>query len=258
MAKANKGFKLGKFWLPPSAEDLKGLIYSMIPGGAEGNKALEFFDQALFRPFSKAIAQFNKEKIAAIDSIKELSKKFDLEKEVVDGLTADQAVRIYIWKETGTEIDTDVISQEKQDAAIKYVNETKGVKGLVGKIFKNTNYAYDNFENDSWHAGSLQGDVHGYFNEVRRKELLEEWNTNRKAIFNDENKRKLAVTHGESFVKTLENILDRQASGRNRKLSADPNTNRLLDWNKQCFWNYNVLKHEISCFTDVIYSELPI
>ena len=88
----------------------------MIPGGAEGNKALEFFDQQLFRPYSKAIAQYNKEKLAAFDSVKKLAKKFDLNKEVTEGLTADQAIRIYLFQETGQEITG--VDQAKIDAAL--------------------------------------------------------------------------------------------------------------------------------------------
>ena len=228
IAKANNKFKIGKFWLPPSAEDLKGLIYSMIPGGEKGNAALEFFDKNLFRPYSEAIAQFNKEKIAAFDSVKALAKKFDLNEEVVDGLTVDQAIRIYLFQETGQEVTG--IKPDKINAALDYVANTKGVKGLVGKILKVTDGKFDKFEEGTWLAGSLQGDMFGYFNDSRRKELLKDWNANKEAIFTKENLDKLRVTHGENFVDSLENTFERQWSGRNRNITPDSSTNKLMDW----------------------------
>ena len=228
ITKANNKFKIGKFWLPPSAEDLKGLIYSMIPGGEKGNAALEFFDKNLFRPYSEAIAQFNKEKIAAFDSVKALAKKFDLNEEVVDGLTVDQAIRIYLFQETGQEVTG--IKPDKINAALDYVANTKGVKGLVGKILKVTDGKFDKFEEGTWLAGSLQGDMFGYFNDSRRKELLKDWNANKEAIFTKENLDKLRVTHGENFVDSLENTFERQWSGRNRTITPDSSTNKLMDW----------------------------
>ena len=53
---------------------------------------------------------------------------------------------------------------------------------------------------------------------------------------------KLRVTHGENFVRALENIIARQWSGRNRQVSPDASTNKLLDWINNAsgtimFWN---------------------
>ena len=90
-----------------------------------------------------------------------------------------------MFQETGQEVTG--VDQAKIDAARDYVNNTQGVKGLVGKVLKNTGYQFDKFETDTWLAGSLQGDIHGYFNEARRKELLQEWKDNKDAIFTPEN-----------------------------------------------------------------------
>ena len=226
---ANSKFKLGKFWLPPSAEDLKGLIYSMIPGGAEGNKALEFFDQNLFRPYSEAQAQYNKEKLAGFDSVKNLAKAFNLSEDAGEGLTAEQAVRIYLFQESGQDVTG--IDQAKIDAANTYVTKTNPkVKGLVQKVLNATNGKFDKFESETWLAGSLQGDMFGYFNDARRKEIFQPWKDSKNAIFTQENLDKLKVTHGEDFVKSLQNTFTRMESGRNRTISPDSSTNRVLDW----------------------------
>ena len=185
---ANKKFRLGKFWLPPSAEDLKGLIYSIIPSGKAGNAALEFFNEALFKPYSEGIAQYNKEKLAGFDSVKALAKKFDLKKDIGDGLTAEQAIRIYLFQESGQDLQG--VSQDKIDAAVNYVNNVNPQsKGLIQKILNTTNGKFDTFEADTWLAGSLQGDMFGYFNDIRRKELLQPWRDNQQQIFSDDNLR---------------------------------------------------------------------
>ena len=229
IANANKKFKLGKFWLPPSAEDLKGMIYSMIPGGKEGNKALEFFDEMLFKPYSKAVAKFQTEKLTALDDLKRIIKAVKLTDTIPNStLTVDQAIRLYLWNDIGT--DTTGVSQSHIDDAVNYVAGHPELKGLISKLQRTTNYKYDKFEADSWYAGTLQSDLHGYFNDSRRKELLGAWKENKDQIFSKKNLDKLKVTHGENFVKALENTFERQWSGKNRNVSADSSTNRVLDW----------------------------
>ena len=44
-----------KFFVPPSAEDFKGLIYAFISKGEQGNKDLQWFKDNLFTPFSKGV-----------------------------------------------------------------------------------------------------------------------------------------------------------------------------------------------------------
>ena len=43
------------FIMDPSAEDFKGLLYSFIGKGKQGEKQLKFFNDTLFRPFAQAI-----------------------------------------------------------------------------------------------------------------------------------------------------------------------------------------------------------
>ena len=47
------GRKPSKFTLPANAEDFKGLLYTLIPSGAEGQKVLEFFNKYLIKPYWK-------------------------------------------------------------------------------------------------------------------------------------------------------------------------------------------------------------
>jgi len=56
--KANlKGRKKGKFkfFIPPSAEDFLGLLYTTLPKGKKGESAMAFYKEHLLDPYGKAI-----------------------------------------------------------------------------------------------------------------------------------------------------------------------------------------------------------
>ena len=46
-----------KFFLPPGAEDFKGLVYTFLGKGKIGEKQFEFFDNNLIKPYQQAVAQ---------------------------------------------------------------------------------------------------------------------------------------------------------------------------------------------------------
>ena len=57
-----RGSKIGrfKFFLPPGAEDFKGLIYTFLGKGKKGEQQFEFFDRNLIRPYQQAVAQIER------------------------------------------------------------------------------------------------------------------------------------------------------------------------------------------------------
>ena len=48
-----------KFFIAPSAEDFKGLIYPLLGKGTKGDADLQFFKDVLFDPYSRGVAQMN-------------------------------------------------------------------------------------------------------------------------------------------------------------------------------------------------------
>ena len=65
-AKRDKGI-LGSFFVPPSAEDFKGLVYAFLGKGEQGNKDMQWFKENLFNPFAKGIKELTslKQKMSA-------------------------------------------------------------------------------------------------------------------------------------------------------------------------------------------------
>ncbi len=59
-----RGSKKGKwkFWVPPSAEDFKGLIYRFVGKGRQGEQQMAFFKKALFDPFNRGYSAINNSK----------------------------------------------------------------------------------------------------------------------------------------------------------------------------------------------------
>ena len=69
-----KGKGKFKFFLPPSAEDFAGLMYSFLGKGKVGEQHHALFKEHLFDPYSKGIRNINLTKRTMAASIKELKK----------------------------------------------------------------------------------------------------------------------------------------------------------------------------------------
>jgi hypothetical protein len=99
-----------KLFLPYSAEDFLGLIYPLVSKGKLGDAQLEFFNQALFKPFARAMNNVSKDRVQITKDWKTLKKELknvpkNLRKEVMPGLTYENAVRIYAWEKQGIEVE---------------------------------------------------------------------------------------------------------------------------------------------------------
>ena len=71
-----RGSKKSKwgFFVPPSAEDFKGLIYRFLSKGRKGEAQMAFFKKSLFDPFSRAYEAMNMAKQKLQDEYRTLLK----------------------------------------------------------------------------------------------------------------------------------------------------------------------------------------
>ena len=105
---SNKG--RNKFFVPPSAEDFKGLIYSFLGKGKDGDADMAWFKKHLLDPFSRGIKALNATKQLMSNEYKALRKQFPnvvkgLNKKVGDtDFTLDAAIRVYLWDASGFEV----------------------------------------------------------------------------------------------------------------------------------------------------------
>jgi hypothetical protein len=105
---ANKG--RFQFFIPPSAEDFTGLLYSTLAKGKLGDAQMAWYKKNLLDPYGKAMNELSSARIAMMNDYKALKKELklvpkDLRKKVPgEPFTQEQAVRVYIWQKQGMSV----------------------------------------------------------------------------------------------------------------------------------------------------------
>lgn len=230
-----RGAKIGKFrfYIPPSAEDFKGLIYYFLGRGKQGDADMRFFEKTLFKPFATGIRAWNTYKQNMVNEYKALQKQFPKVKRTkkVPGtsFTVDTAIRVYLWDKAGFEIPG--ISKTLQKKLVAYVNQNANVKGFAEGLSVLSRRGEGYIEpSNNWMMETIAFDLRDIVERVGRQEFLAEFMENRDIIFSPENLNKIEAAYGTSFRNALENILFRMENGTNRTFGQDKVTNRFTEW----------------------------
>ena len=224
-----------KFFVPPSAEDFKGLIYSFLGKGREGDAHAAWFKENLFDPFAKGIRDWNSYKQAMSNDYNELKKQFPkvgkmLNKKVKGtSFTNDAAIRVYLWNKAGFEIPG--ISKALQDKLVKHVEGNSELKQFAEGLSIISRVAEGYMKpSNHWVAESIASDLANTVLKLGRKDFLAEWIQNKNIIFSEQNLNKIEAIYGTGFREALENMLYRMETGRNRTTGKDATVNKFLDW----------------------------
>jgi hypothetical protein len=230
-----KNQKRFAFFIPPSADDFRGLtMYTFAGKGKQGEADQEFFDKALIRPYQAGIAAINVAKtkvrndyLALLKNNKPIKRK--LKKKVAGTtFTLDEAIRIYLW--TNEDYDIPGISKRDQKTLVDFVKEdadlvsfAEGVKLVTRKdqYLKPTEF---------WDASTILGDLGNVANSINRAEYLKEFIDNAKVIFSDTNLNKIQAIYGFRVRESLENILFRMETGQNKNKGAGRIVNAWNNW----------------------------
>ena len=221
-----KGKKPSKWFIPSNAEDIKGLLYAFLPSGKAGIEAKKFFNSAILKPYSDAIA-------AAEAEILQLSKKFvelkDSAKvkldENIEGTPYNlgDAIKVYNWNKAGVEVD--ILKKEYLDKLIGAVEANPEAKYLADEVAAN----YDIEYNKNWRGVPFNKSIYDAINKGTRTKNLETFSQNVDAIFNKDNLQEIENAFGKGYVQALQNSLKRMQTGRNR-VSTDAQSNKFLNW----------------------------
>ena len=230
------GENKGRFdWLTmaSSAEDFKGLLYSLLGKGKKGEAQYEFLKTNLMDTYNRAEDAITQAKISAANDFMALKNQFPglpktLETETgVGKFNYQHALRVYIWTQQGMSIPG--LSKRDATQLNKFIEDNPDLKkfadGLMG-IQKDKMYPEPGKE---WLGGNLTTDIIGGINKVNRKEYLQEWQENVDIIFSPENLNKMEAAYGTRWRKALENTLKRMKAGTNR-LGYNDQTSAVLDW----------------------------
>ena len=226
------------FFLPPSAEDLTGLIYPMLGKGERGEKHYKFFKEKIFDPYAKAVRAVNllKQQVSTNyknlrRTAKDVSKR--LNKQIPDSdFTLDQAIRVYNYVQAGFDIPG--LSQADQNALVNYVESNADVKAFADNVDMIQRNAGGLIEpDDAWLANTISSELND-ITDAARDVALAEWQENVDTVFSKENLNKIEAVFGTNHRVALENVLYRMRLGSNRIQTGDNffggMMNRFNDW----------------------------
>tara|TARA_R100001015_G_C4634294_1_gene200532 strand:+ start:976 stop:6912 length:5937 start_codon:yes stop_codon:yes gene_type:complete len=225
------------FFVPHSAEDFLGLMYTVLPKGKRGNQALEWLDQNLLHPWAVAMENINRERMQVMNDFKALKRNLKkvpkkLKKPILKGdFTNEDAVRIWIWNSMGITAGDLKLSETIYNQLIDVVNNNPEFLEFAEQL-KVINKAEGYPKADKyWNAGNITTDLLGHLNTTKRTKHLEQWQKNVDTIFDEDMFLKLEGEFGKDYVKSLKNILKRMKSGRNNTGGdADGTTSAWLEW----------------------------
>ena len=218
MGKNQKRFA---FFIPPSADDFRGLtMYTFAGKGKQGELDQEFFDKALIKPYMGGINAMELAKNRIKNAYKVLQKtspkvRRKLNKKIAGTkYTHDQALRIYLWNKDGTAIPG--LSKTDQNKLVKLIEADTDLVAYaegVKLITKQDTYVPPS---EFWDGTTIIGDLGRLSREVNRNEYLKEFNDNADILFSPKNMNKIEAVYGFRVREALENSLYRMKTGSNR------------------------------------------
>ena len=238
-----------KFLVPYSAEDLEGLIYYFAGKGKQGDKHLKFFKENIFDPLSQGLLEFDAAKQLSNNKLIEVKKALkksgiDLgaavksEKEPnLSKYTNEQVIRLFMWLRSGYDIPGDIPLEDKA-SIMRYVRQELDFMQFtedLNNAFPDNAYPEPS---EQWLDGTLVTDMQDTLNVKTRAEYLQPFFNNISEVFGDlvgnklqgDNINKIKSIYGTNFVASLENILYRIKTGRNRPFGSDRVTNAFMNW----------------------------
>jgi hypothetical protein len=223
-----------KFFIPYSADDFVGLLYTTLGTKKQGgNEQMQWYQDNLLRPFSRGIQQYEAAKQNALREwqiIKKEAKKDvpgGLNKKNDTGLTNQDAVRIFIWNEQGMEIPG--AGNKLINDNLEVVKNNPKLQEFAERLMALNPEGYPE-PSKNWDSGDITTDIVSYINDVKRSEFLTEFKENAEEIFSDENKQKLRALYGDNYIEALDDILFRMTTGTNRRKGASKVEQEFMNW----------------------------
>ena len=229
-------FRLSSIFIPYTAEDLNGLMYAVLPKGEAGDKAYKWIKEHIYKPFSRANENIIRDRMATMNDydalkkqmpnvVKKLKEKTDASKPF---FTKRDAVRVWIWNQQNMEIPE--LSQSDKNSLLQTVNNDPELIQFAQKLIGITKEGGYGTPNAAWDSGTITTDLQENINVNKRAKYLEQWQDNVDTIFDEAMYNKLRAAYGDSYVRSLKNILTRMKLGRNRTGGGNPQIDAWLDW----------------------------
>ena len=232
-----------KFFIPPSAEDFKGLIYSFLGKGKTGDAQMNFFQKTLLQPFARAQRELDTARQTISNDWKALKKS---QKPVAKKLnkkmpnsdyTFDQGIRVYLWDKAG--YDVPGLSKTDKAGILKAVNADQDVIAFANtlSLISKQNDGYSK-PGEFWTTESIASDLSDITNTIGKDQYLTEFKENREQVFGKwvggnlvgPNMNKIEALFGTRFREALTDMIWRMENGSNRSFGSNRLTNKFANW----------------------------
>ena len=223
-----KGYR---FYLPPSAEDFLGLLYTTLPKGAKGDAAMQFYQDNLLDPYNRGVMAIENAKVSISRDFKALKEKFpsipvSLQTETgISVYNFDHALRVYMWTKQGEDIPG--ISKSDQTRLNNFVKNNPELVTFADELIKIQKGLEFPKPTNQWTSSNIAQDIIRGLNKVNRKVYLAEFIENVDIIFSEKNLNKIEAAFGTEYRKQLEASIRAMKTGQNRPMSNDSISN---DW----------------------------
>ena len=242
------GAKAKKWSLVPSkADDFEGLMYALYGKGDEIRNQNKKY---LYDPFERGDNAAIHHKNALLDGLKNVKRQYGVSRKYLSRSTGikiggqeisnGQLVRLYLHsvfnqdkiglsnkqiKRITDFIESDPKLLPYAQAIPKIYNATNKLTGEIGiPIALDSNGEVDITQ------GTVETDLLWYTQKKLRPAAFKEFIENADVMFSKENMRALRAKFGNEWADSVENILKRMKSGRNRSIEQDRYHGKMLDW----------------------------
>ena len=236
--RAGRGKGRFRFFLPPGAEDFKGLIYNFLGKGKKGEQQFEFFDKNLIKPYQQAIAQIERfrrslknDYATLLKASPEVRKK--LGKKIPGGnFTYDQAVRAFLMDKSGFDLKNTGLSKRDAKLLIDTVKNDPEVQLFAEGLQLITKQDTWLKPNGGFDVQTIQSDLNRLTSSEGRKKFLENsgFMQNSSEIFSKANLNKIEAAYGIGVREAIEDMMYRMKNGTNRPSGSNRLTNAFNNW----------------------------
>ena len=222
------------FFVPYSANDFTGLLYTTLAKGKKGEAQMQFYKETMLDPYARAMNNISRDRIAMLNDFNALKKQINsvpknLKKKLPgEPFTQEQAIRVNLWSKQGMEVPG--LSKADLKSLNEFVEKSPELSSFsdqLSNILKGDQYAKPG---EGWVTGTITTDLLQTLNTTKRAKYLEPWKQNVSEIFSEQNLNKLEAAFGKNYRSSMEGILKRMETGRNRGNNADKFSGKLVDW----------------------------
>jgi len=197
-----------------------------------GENQLKWYQQNVINPYNRGVQSLRRERTNMMADFKALKKQLDVPKELREitesGFTNEQAVRVYLWSESGMEIPG--ISKRDLKELTDIVKNNPTLEAFAKQIQMLLKGDVYSTPKEHWLSGTITTDLIDVLNTTKRNHYLKEFKENVDAIYSEANLNKLEALYGTKYRNAIENIIRRMKSGKNRTGTESKITNDVLDY----------------------------